>query len=48
MDSIAWFGELHGEALAYLSKWFDIGMKMPVTKNLFMFNVKNKDLALKR
>lgn len=45
-------GELHGirdfEALAYLSKWFDIGMKKPVTKNLYMFNAKNKDLALTR
>jgi len=45
-------GELHGirdfEALTYLSQWFDIGMKKPVTKNLYMFNAKNKDLTLTR
>lgn len=53
IKSARWIiGELHGirdfEALAYLAPWFDIGMKKPVTKNLYMFNAKNKELALAR
>ncbi len=42
-------GELHGvrdfELLAYLSQWFDIGVRKGVWERLFMFHARNKTLA---
>lgn len=47
LKSVRWIsGELHGEKdfelLAYLSQWFDIGLKKSLVRKLFMFNACNK------
>lgn len=49
LSSVKWIiGELHGnkdfELLAYLSKWFDIGIKKSLGKRLFMFSACNKKI----
>lgn len=42
-------GELHGvrdfELLAYLSQWFDIGVRKTIGKRLCMFNARNRILS---
>lgn len=50
LSSTKWIiGELHGnkdfELLAYLSKWFDIGIKKTLGKRLCMFSACNKNLS---
>jgi len=50
LRSVKWIiGEMHGERdfqlLAYLSQWFDIGLKKRLTNRLFMFRACNKELT---
>jgi len=50
LGSVKWIiGELHEnkdfELLAYLSKWFDIGIKKSLGKRLCMFTARNKKLS---